>query len=160
MTTNALSLFPFDGHWSQVTRCDVRARALADRHYSRQTVGAAEFMASGQTLVMLTHDASAVWGVIHNLDPVGNHRWRCSIFRNEGPVLSSLLVGEATDRTYAYWDSHYGGPPPATLTTEIDPKRTRRKRDPGRCFLRAGWTRRPGLTRGLVVLDAPPARAA
>lgn len=152
-----MKLFPFDGHWTPTTRTDVRARDLADRHYSRQTIGARDFMASGRTLVMLVENW-AVWGVIENLDPVGALRWRCSIFRNEGPVLSSALIREATDRTYAYWRAHYGGLPPVGLTTEVDPAKTRHKRDPGRCFVKAGWTRRPGLVgkRGLVVLDAPP----
>lgn len=61
---------------------------------------------------------------------------------------------EATARTYAYWRRHYGGLPAVPLTTEVDPRKTRRKRDPGRCFLRAGWSR-VGVVRGLVVLRAP-----
>ena len=142
------------GHWHQVARCDTRARRLADRHYSRQTVGAQEFMASGRTLVMLTDDALAVWGAIENLDPVGNRRWRVSIFRNEGDTLSSELVAEATERTLAYWRRRYGGLPPVPLTTEVDPDLTRAKRDPGRCFLRAGW-RRMEFRNGLWVLQAP-----
>lgn len=152
----ALTLFPVEGQWHPVDRDDVRARVLADRHYSRQTHGAREFMSSGRTLVMLTLDALAVWGAIENLDPVGNLRWRCSIFRNESPVLSSELIREATERTHVYWRRRYGGLPPVGLTTEVDPRKVRPKRDPGRCFIRAGWRRRPGLTRGLVVLDAPP----
>jgi hypothetical protein len=41
-------LFAVDGFWQRVRRTDPRARRLADRHYSRQTPGAAEFMASGR----------------------------------------------------------------------------------------------------------------
>lgn len=37
-----LTLFELDGYWERIRRCDARARALADRHYSRQTPGAAE----------------------------------------------------------------------------------------------------------------------
>lgn len=156
-------LLPADGYWRKVRRCDVRARHLADRHYSRQTVGATDFMASGRVLVLLTQDALGVWGVIENLDPVGNRRWRCSIFRNESLVLSSALITEATDRTYVYWSRRYHALPPVPLTTEVDPTKTLRKRDPGRCFRRAGWTV-VGIVRGLVVLQAPappttPARA-
>jgi hypothetical protein len=51
-----------DGYWRRVDRCDVRARVLADRHYSRQTPGALNFMANGRTLVLLTADCAAVWG--------------------------------------------------------------------------------------------------
>lgn len=75
MMSTTMPLFAVDGYWHPVTRSDVRARRLADRHYSRQTVGAVDFMASGETFVMLTAAADAVWGVIHNLDPAGNWRW-------------------------------------------------------------------------------------
>ena len=45
------------------------------------------------------------------------------------------------------------------LTTEVDPSRVRRKRDPGRCFRRAGWLV-TGIVRGLWVYEAPPATRA
>lgn len=152
-------LFEPDGYWSRVRRTDRRARALADRHYSRQTPGAAEFMASGRVLVMLAElsGAFAVWGAIENLDPAGNRRWRCSIFRNETLVLSSALIEEATERTYAFWLRHYSGLPAVPLTTEVDPSRVLHKRDPGRCFIKAGW-RVVRHARGLVVLEAPDCR--
>lgn len=150
------SVMPWvDGHWFKVKRSNYHARALADRHYSRQTPGAADFMASGKTFVLLTHDRGAVWGVIENMDPAGGLRWRCSIFRNEGPARSSDLIREATERTYQYWRSHYGALPSVPLTTEVDPEKTRRKRDPGRCFRKAGWFV-VGERRGLVILQAPP----
>jgi hypothetical protein len=95
-------------------------------------------------------------GVIENMDPAGNTRWRCSIFRNEGAVLSSVLVREATERSYVYWRRRHGGLPSVPLTTEVDPGKTKRKRDPGRCFLKAGWVVIDRDRRGLVVLQAPP----
>jgi hypothetical protein len=133
-------LFPDKRHWHQVKRCDVRARELADRHYSRQTPGAAEFMANGRTLVLLTVDARAVWGVIENNDPHGGRHWRCSIFRNDAL-------------------------PSVALTTEIDATRTRPKLHPGRCFRAAGWTVVEVSTRShrhkeLVILRAPMERFA
>lgn len=141
--------------WIRVRRCDGRARRLADRHYSRQTPGAQEFMASGKTLVLLSRDALSVWGAIENMDPAGGLRWRVSIFRREGgAVRSSDLIRSATQRTFAYWRIRYGAVPPVPLTTEVDPKKTRSKRDPGRCFIRAGW-HRIDVRRGLVILEAP-----
>ena len=110
-------------------------------------------MSSGKTLVLLAD--RAVWGAIENMDPVGNVRWRVSIFRNESNVLSSELVREATDLTYAWWESHYRARPSVPLQTEVDPTRTRAKRDPGRCFRRAGW-QEVDRRRGLVILEAPP----
>jgi hypothetical protein len=148
-----------EGRWHKVKRTDPRARVLADRHYSRQTVGARDFMANGKTLVLLTDCARAVWGVIENLDPVGGLHWRVAIFRNEGGGLSSDLVREATARTYEFWRQRHGRLPEVPLRTEVDPGKTRTKRDPGRCFLRAGWRVVEGsprsIRRGLVVLEAP-----
>lgn len=139
--------------WCLVKRCDPSARALADRHYSRQTPGAVDFMPPGRTFVLMTRDRTAVWGAVENLDPAGNRRWRVSIFRNEGPALSSYLVRTATLLTLGRWHRRWG-PPSIPLTTEVDPSKVRPKRDPGWCFLRAGW-RRVGVVRGLVVLEAP-----
>jgi hypothetical protein len=147
--------------WRQVKRCDPLARALADRHYPpRRKKGAREFMANGRTFVLLAETAvademrRAVWGAIENLEPGngGGLRFRCSIFRNEGPWLSSDLVHAATLLTQRRWRRMFGWDESPPLTTEIDPARTRRKRDPGRCFLKAGWFR-IGEHRGLVVLQ-------
>jgi hypothetical protein len=143
--------------WRHVYRNDVRARELADRHYSRQTIGAIDFMASGKTFVLLAEHESrrAVWGAIDNLDPAGGRRFRCSIFRNETTLLSSELIRLATTATQERWIRRFGwnGTPP--LTTEVDPLKTRRKRDPGRCFRKAGWFVIDEDRRGLVVLQAP-----
>jgi hypothetical protein len=116
---------------------------LADRHYSRQTHGAQEFMPPGRVLVLLTDDGRAVWGVCENVFR-GRRRWRLTIFRNEGAGLSSDLIREATAATLAFWRSHYGAVPDAKLSTEVDLRHVRHKRDPGRCFLRAGWRRAAG----------------
>lgn len=152
MVTRLLCWFGLH-RWRQVKRTDARARALADRHYSRQTVGAPDFMASGKTFVLLSRDEQAIWGAIENLDPAGNRCWRVSIFRREGGPRASDLVREATELTYARWARRFGLPS-VPLTTEIDPGKTRRKRDPVRCFLRAGWTVMDANRRGLVVLVA------
>ena len=148
--------------WVRISKGDARACALADRHYSRQTPGAPQFLPPGKTIALLTPCGRAVWGVVLNLDPAGRVRWRCAIFRNEGAGLSSDLVRAATETTYALWRRRYGSLPDVRLTTEIDPGKVRRKRDPGRCFRRAGWEylyTTEGAKKGradLVVLGAPP----
>lgn len=139
--------------WTAVPRVHSGARRLADRHYSRQTVGARDFMPPGRTFVLVCGDA-AVWGVCENLDPAGNQRWRVTIFRNESAHLSSDLVREATSRTHERWARRFGCLPPVRLTTEVDPAKTRSKRDPGRCFRKAGWEE-IDRRNGLVVLAAP-----
>lgn len=140
--------------WHRVTKWSRAAAELADRHYSRQTHGSDQVLPPGETLLLVTPERDAVWGVVHNLDPVGNRRWRCSIFRNEGGRRSSELVRAATNLTFAYWTHRYRRLPTVPLTTEVDPQKVRHKRDPGRCFLRAGWLRSE-TRRGLLVLFAP-----
>ena len=143
--------------WHEVTKYDARARALADRHYSRQRPGAAQFMPPGRTLVLLSDDELAVWGVCENIDPRGAVRWRVTIFRNEGPLLSSRLIELATRATRDHWR---GREPGCDLTTEVDPLEVE-SANPGFCFKRAGWSL-VGVTRGaskgrrdLHVLRAP-----
>jgi hypothetical protein len=142
--------------WSQVRRSDVSAREMADRHYSRQTPGAAEFCPPGRTFVLLGD--ACVWAAVENLDAVGVRRWRVSIFRREPacPHVASDLVREATRLTIARWARRWPGHG-LRLTTEVDPARTRRKRDPGRCFRRAGWVEIEPTAGGLIRLAAPEA---
>jgi hypothetical protein len=129
--------------WFRVDKFDARAARLADRHYSRQTVGADQCLGPGQTLLMLSLDELAVWGVVCNLDPVGALRWCNSLFHSESPKRASSLIEKATDMTRDYWSRHYGGWPDAPLTTEIDVTATARHRSPwhppGWCYLKAGW---------------------
>lgn len=149
-----LALFDMGGAWHQVKRCDVRARLIVDRHYSRRTVGAQEFLTVGKTLVLLTADESAVWACIEHKDPRGKWVWRNTVFRNEGSTLSSDLVREATARTVSYWARRYELPTKYWLRTEINTEKTRHKRDPGRCYRKAGW--HPlGFVNGLFHLEAP-----
>jgi len=144
--------------WTKTTKFDPRAASLADRHYTRQTVGSPQFMPSGRTIVLLTEDGLAVWGTSWQVgDGVlwATHDWPrawiCSIFRNEGPTLSSLLVEQAVAASRAVW----GDPPEQGFVTFVDAAKVRAKRDPGRCFLRAGW-QNVGQTRsGKVALQLP-----
>lgn len=84
--------------------------------------------------------------------------WMCSAFRNESNRLSSGLIRDAVAATRAF----YGEPPPLGMITFVDAGKVRRKRDPGRCFIRAGF--RPcGETKGgllafqLLTADMPSA---
>src|SRR6185436_16207717 len=94
------------GPWRLTSKRDLRAAALADRHYSRRTIGSDQFMPPGRTLVFMTEDADVVWGTHWpnaELSLDGMDCWRCTIFRNEGPLLSSALILEAMDRTAETW---------------------------------------------------------
>lgn len=74
--------------------------------------------------------------------------------RGAGKRAKWTGVVRLTPLTQRRWGRRFGwtGAPP--LQTEIDPAKVRRKRDPGRCFRRAGW-REIDRRRGLVILEAP-----
>jgi len=126
--------------WHQVTKFDPRAAKLADGHYSRRTIGSPQFMPPGETIVLLTADATAVWGwwrphprsglkAMNGLDG-----WTCTIFRNVGPALSSDLI---LDAEQALVGRSIG--PDGMLTYVWD--RKVRSLNPGYCFKVAGWKR-------------------
>lgn len=126
--------------WAVVTKFDARGASLADRHYSRRTIGSPQFMPPGETLVLVSADALAVFGwwrphprsgirAMNNLDG-----WTCTIFRNEGDELSSLLILEA-ERQLAELKGECG--PDGMLTYVWDSKV--RSSNPGYCFKAAGW---------------------
>ena len=75
------------------------------------------------------------------------------VFRNLYAGVASELIVSATLRTYEEWTKRYGKLPSETLRTEIDVKRVKSK-EPGRCYLLAGWTLGP-LKRGKQILYAP-----
>ena len=128
--------------WRKVTKFNAAACRLADRHYSRRNVGAHQFMPPGQTIILLLEDFHALFGwwrphpnsglrAMNGLDG-----WTCTIFRNESPVRSSELILGAEAELYRYAD---GCGPDGLLTYVWD--RKVRSRNPGYCFLCAGWRR-------------------
>jgi len=78
--------------------------------------------------------------------------WVNSFFRNEGAGLSSELITQAISATRAFWE-----PPELGIVSFIDEKKIRHKRDPGRCYKKAGWTRLKEKTKaGHVVFQLLP----
>lgn len=138
--------------WIVARDGDERVRWVFDRHYSRRhyTDGRTPklFVGPGEKMVLITPglDAIFVWRRFIDDAIPRQEGVNWAVFRNESPLLSSDLVRSAVKRARCRWPSQ-------RLYTYVDPKRVRRKRDPGRCFIRAGWTR-CGVTRGgLVILD-------
>jgi hypothetical protein len=106
--------------------------------------------------VLLTENADALWVTSWPFGEYVKHAWPgawvCSCFRNEGPLLSSELILAALAATRAVWE-----PPAEGMITFVDRDKTRPKRDPGYCYLKAGFTN-VGFTKGgLVALHLPPA---
>lgn len=142
--------------WHLSFRADARARPLADRHYNRQKIGAPQFVPPGSCVVLLTEAADALWVTSWPKGEYVRHAWPGawvnSLFRNESAHLSSELIREAVAATCAF----YGAPPKQGMITFVDPTKTRQKRDPGRCFRRAGFVEVGRTAGGLVALQLAP----
>ena len=125
-------------HWSLTWRADPHVAAFADRHYSRKTPGAAQFSPPGRVLVL--RSPTAAWVTSFPLAEYVDHAWPgaqvCTLFRNEGPALSSTIIREAVAASRWRW-----GCPELGMITFINAKKVRPKRDPGYCFLMAGFKR-------------------
>ena len=143
-------------YWHISHRADPRAVALADRHYNRQKIGTPQFVPPGRCLVLLNEDASALWVTSWPFAEYVRHAWAgawvCSLFRNESAVLSSELIRQAVAATRWY----YGAAPALGFITFVDADKTRRKRDPGRCYRKAGWAHVGYTAGGLVALQQLP----
>ena len=139
--------------WVVTRDGDDSGRAIFDRHYSRYHYADGRrpmlFVGPGEKLVLLRHDARAlfVWRRFRSAD--GQQGINCAIFRNEGPELSSQLIREADALADARWpgERHY---------TYVAPRKIR-STNPGFCFQAAGW-RRCGVTkrRKFVILERVP----
>lgn len=129
-----------------VKRCDVESRLLADRHYSRQTIGSREFMGNGRTLVLRDTAGTLVFGwlypkaAMHVIDAV----W-CSIFHNESAWRSSDAILEAERMALEKWSDA------PRFATYIDPRKIT-SRNPGYCFKVVGYKHVGQSTRGLHLL--------
>ena len=132
--------------WRASDRGDPAARKLADRHYNRQKIGTPQFVPPGRCFVLLSACERALWVTSWPFAEYVKHEWAGawvnSCFRNEGAGLSSELILEAIAATRSRWE-----PPPIGMITFVDASKTRRKRDPGRCYRRAGF-KHVGFTKG------------
>lgn len=143
-------------HWHMSHRADPKAKALADRHYNRQNPESPQFVPPGRCLVLITGDETAFWITSYPFAEFVRHAWAgafvCSAFRNEGTTLASDLVRDALAATRWRWPDL----PELGMVTFVNAEKVRKKRDPGRCFRKAGF-RPVGYTKGgLVALQIRP----
>jgi hypothetical protein len=128
---------------------------LADRHYNRQKVGAAGFTPPGRVIVLKTPCARAVWATSWPFAQYVKHAWAGawvnSLFRNEGAGLSSALIEQAVIYTARQWDI-----PELGLITFVDASKVKRKRNPGYCYLRAGFEHVGETKGGLLAFQLLP----
>jgi hypothetical protein len=161
--------------WTVSHKYDPEARALADRHYSRQKVGARQFVPPGRALVLKSVDRSAYWVTSWPFAEYVRHEWAgawvCSAFRNEGArdeagrlLLASEMIRAAVACTLARWPTPprvAAGSSDVAIVTFVDPSKVRRSRTPGRCFLKAGFrvigsTKKAGLLALGLDVDSLP----
>jgi hypothetical protein len=126
------------------TRAGDAARAIADRHYNRQKVGAQQFVPPGRCLVLISDAGAALWVTSWPLREYVKHRWAGawvnSLFRNEGDGRASDLIIDAVAATRAHW-KHV---PEQGMITFVDPRHVRPTRVRGReifgyCYMKAGF---------------------
>lgn len=136
-------LLPFTEKLVETWKFDPEMAQIADRHYSRQSVGSNQFMPPGESLVIRNHEGTILFGWLHQLirddKQIGIN---CTIFRNESERQSSDVILECEKLAIQKWG-------PRRMFTYIDPGslkvNKRRGREychypPGRCFFEAGWT--------------------
>jgi len=159
--------------WALSDRADPAARAIADRHYNRQHVGAPQFVPPGRCLVLTAPRAFWVtsWPFAEYVRHAWAGAWVCSAFRLEGgnPGDASALIASALAVTVWHWP-HPSVPAwriskrhdrsdvtneRIAMITFVDEAKTRTKRDPGRCFRRAGFVDVGRTKGGLVALGLP-----
>lgn len=162
MATQPFLPFLMPPSWVEVKDGNDTARALFDQHYSRYRYAdgrtPALFVGPGEKLVLLWADARAVfvWRKFRSAD----HQTgvNCAVFRNDGAGRASDLIRAAHGLAWERW-------PGARFYTYVNPRRVQRKRQPGRCFLKAGWRYvrdtqgKPARTkeRGYLILEMLPA---
>ena len=137
------------GYWYQVSAGDPAVMALYRRHYSSQLNyqrGGLICTPPGESMVLMTADSRALFAWVlqrFRLDRVDGPI--CTIFRNEGPYLSSELIEEACQFAWTRW-------PDSDLYTYVAPYLIK-STNPGYCFKRSGFEQMPGLSaRSLILL--------
>jgi len=123
--------------WAISHRADRLALPLADRHYNRQKPGTPQFVPPGRCVVFLA--PGSLWVTSWPFAQYVKHQWAGawinSCFRRESGPQASDLIREAVAATKATW----GDPPTLGMVTFVDASKVRHKRDPGRCYAKAGF---------------------
>jgi hypothetical protein len=159
--------------WALTKDGDPRGRALADRHYSRTTVGAKLFVHPAKKLVLIhladyLEGADAVWASTWPFAEYVRHDWAgepgsypmVEVMENGQPRKvtpgtwnnalfrneSRLLSSDLIRQAVAVTRCIWGDPPPLGMVTMIEPASVRQKETVGRAYLAAGF-QHVGVTR-------------
>lgn len=140
--------------WRLSDRGEPSAVAIADRHYNRQRPGSPTFVPPGRCLVLISDGALWVtsWPFAAYVRHAWAGAWVNTLFRRERGPLASEMIRAAVAVSRWRWPEV----PDLGLVTFVDPSKVRHKRDPGRCYLRAGF-RHVGETKsGLLAFQLLP----
>lgn len=125
-------LLPFDDQLVITTHFDAECSILADRHYSRQKIGARQFMPNGRKIVIRDRPGSLVFCWLwQEIRDDGESGYNCSLFRNESDRRSSDVILECERIAFDRWG-------PDRVFTYVKPSAIR-STNPGCCFKKAGW---------------------
>lgn len=143
-------MLPFTSGLVRTTHFDGEMSKLADRHYSRRTIGARQFLYSGRKLVLRNTEGSILFAWLYP-DPAmrmdGQRGYNCAMFHNESGRKASEIILEAERLAFEKWG-------PNRLYTYVDPAKTktiealrdyprlgirRGERIVGFCYRKAGW---------------------
>lgn len=136
-------LFCGSGPWIPIRDGNPTGMSLFMRHYTaRDQRKLFQFVGPGEKTVLITQDARALFVWRKFISDAGESGVNCAVFRNEGSDAgrSSDLIMAANAIAQERW-------PGERMYTYVDASRVRHKRDPGRCFIRAGYNR-CGVTKG------------
>lgn len=143
-------------HWIVGQDGEAELVAIYERHYScrRYADGRRrrKFVGPGECIVLTTpcRNALFVWRrfIDDCIDPRTGERQNgvcCAVFRNETRILSSLLIRQADAIADYCWPGkrHYTYVRPEAVAS----------RNPGWCFICAGWKRCGSTKSGLTVFE-------
>ena len=141
-------MLPFWPGLVSTTPFDPEMAALADRHYSRRTIGARQFCYAGRKLVLRNTEGTVLFVWMWCRDDMrmdSQTGYNCSIFRNESSRRSSEIINEAERAAFDKWG-------PNRVYTYVHPRKIRSS-NPGFCFQMAGWSK-AGVSKGGLILLA------
>jgi hypothetical protein len=122
---------------------------MYERHYSAyHSEGKKKrklFIGPGEKVVLRTEKGDACFAWRKFIDDSGQQGINCAVFRNESPHLSSELIRQADAIADCLWPNsrHYTYVHPDSVAS----------RNPGFCFIKAGWSRCGKTKKGLLILE-------
>lgn len=137
-------------NWLEFKDGNTVAVDMYSRHYSARDLEDRKlFVGPGEKMVLVTRDGSALFVWRKFIDDSGQTGVNCAVFRNEGSLLSSMLIEEAMVIAWLRW-------PGERLYTYVDATKVKSS-NPGYCFFMAGWENVGETKGGLVIMaiDAP-----